>query len=316
MSEEVWYDDHEGSVFGKIVTIFPNWMGPGTLETSSYLRYFKRLINSFDLFCRYQLRIEASNQMPEALDQIESIEDPLDFLAAVKLEVEASKLIEHTPHSCRASVVSEYIRILPPHIIGSHLTGHATVAHVMYYAKVDPAYLKTLAEYQKMSVEQGWLLDRPAMSSIRAEDVTSKLQQAFCRDKDNALVDFGAISFDREIKDDVLSGLKAARQRPIDSLAFMPTHICPFGNQCTVDVIKDLGAVPGSRMPCGGCYYSIKTVDHLPRIHGLIRVLTDECSELESHIAEARKNGASPQSLMHKANHRKFLSSEIISWSV
>jgi hypothetical protein len=316
MSEEVWYDDHQDSVFGKIVTIFPKWMTPGTLHPSSYMKYFKRLIYSFDLFCRYQLKVEASNQMPEALAEMESIEDPVDFLAAVKLEAEASKLIEHTPHSCRVSVVSEYIRILPPHIIGSHLTGHATEAHVMYYAKVDPAYLKTVAQYQKMDVGQGWLLDRPALSSIKAEDVTSKLQQAFRRDKEKSLVDFGAISFDRETQDDVLSGIKAAKQRPIDSLAFMPTHICPFGNQCPADVMRDLGAVPGARMPCGGCYYSIKTVDHLPRIHGLIRALTDECNELEGHIAEARKNGASPQSLVQKANHRKFLATEIISWSV
>ena len=114
----------------------------------------------------------------------------------------------------------------------------------------------------------------------------------------------------------MLSGIKAAKQRPIDSLAFMPTHICPFGNQCPADVVKDLGAVPGSRTPCGGCYYSIKTVDHLPRIHGHIRMLTDECSELESYIAEAKRNDASPQSLVQKANHRKYLASEIISWTV
>lgn len=316
MSEEVWYDDHEDSVFGKIVTIFPKWMEAGTLHPSSYMKYFKKLIYSFDLFCRYQLKTEPSNQMPEALAEIESIEDPVDFLTAVKLETEACKLIEHTPHSCRVSVVSEYIRILPPHIIGSHLTGHATDAHVMYYAKVDPAYLKSVAQYQKMSVEHGWLLDRPAMSSIKAEDVTSKLQQAFRRDKEKSLVDFGAISFDRETKDDVLSGIKAAKLRPIDALAFMPTHICPFGNQCPADVMRDLGAVPGARLPCGGCYYSIKTIDHLPRIHGLIRALTDECSELESYIVEAKNNGASPQSLKAKASHRKFLASEIISWGV
>lgn len=316
MSDAVWYDGHEDSVFGKIVTIFPKWMSAGTYQPGSYMKYFKKLIYSFDLFCRYQLQFEASNQMPEALAEMESINNPLDFLAAIRLEAEAIKLIEHTPHSCRVSVVSEYIRVLPPNIIGSHLTGQATEAHVMYYAKVDPAYLKTVAQYQKMSVEQGWLLDRPAMSSIKAEDINSKLQQAFRRDKEKSLIDFGAISFDRETKDDVVSGIKMAKQRSIDSLAFMPTHICPFGNSCPQDVVRDLGAVPGSRMPCGGCYYSIKTVDHLPRIHGLIRVLTDECSELESHIAEARKNGASPQSLVQKASHRKFLATEIISWSV
>lgn len=313
---ETWYDHHEDSPFGKIITIFPRGGMPGVLSPDSYTKYFRRLIYSFDLFCRFKLDMDSTNPMPEALADYETLDSPADYLSAIRLERMACKLIEHTPHSCRVSVVSEYIRILPPHIIAAFITGHATEHHVMYYAKVDPAYLKSVAKYQKMSIEHGWLLDRPAMSSIKAEDISSKLQQAFRKDINNSLIDFGAISFDREHNDEVLSGIRAARQRPIDSLAFMPTHICPFGNHCTADVIRDLGAVPGILMPCGGCYYSIKTVDHLPRIHGLIRVLTAECSELEAHIAEAKKNGASPESLVQKASRRKFLASEIISWSV
>lgn len=316
MDVPVWYDGHENSPFGEIISLFPKGESPGVLTPEAYAKYFKRLIYSFDLFCRFQLDIDATNAMPEAIGDLESIDDPLDYLTALKLEGKATRLIEHTPHSCRVSVVSEYIMILPPHIIGAFLTGHASDEHVMYYAKVDPVYLKSVAQYQKMSVEHGWLADRPAFSSIKAEDVASKLQQAFRRDKNKSLIDFGAISFDREIKNDLVSGVKEAKQRPIDSLAFMPTHICPFGNRCPQDVIKDLGAVPGVSMPCGGCYYSVKTVDHLPRIYGHIRVLTDECSELEAFIAEARRNGASLESLVPKANRRKFLAAEIISWSV
>lgn len=316
MDTEVWYDYHEESTFGKIISIFPKGGVAGVLSVQSYAKFFKRLIYSFDLFCRFQLGIASTNRMPEAIRDIPSIDDPNDYLTAIKLEAEATKLIEHTPHCCRVSVVSEYIRILPPHIIGPYITGHASVEHVMYYAKLDPAYLKTVGEYQKISIEHGSILDRPAMSSIKAEDVTSKLQKAFRRDPVKSLIDFGAISFERETSDELLSGVKVAKQRPIDSLAFMPTHICPFANHCTADIIKDLGAVPGSRMPCGGCYYSIKTVDHLPRIHGHIRVLTDECNELEAYIVEAKRNGASHESLVPKANHRKYLASEIISWSV
>lgn len=316
MDTPVWYDDHEESGFGKIITLFPKGEKPGPLTGESYGKYFKRLIYSFDLFCRFQLGIGTTNAMPEAVGELNSIDDPHDYLAAVKLEGQACKLIEHTPHSCRVSVVSEYITILPPHIIGAYITGHATNEHVMYYAKIDPTYLKSVAQYQKMSVQQGWLVDRPAFSNIKAEDISSKLQQAFRRDKEKSLIDFGAISFDREAKDDVVSGIRVTKQRPIDSLAFMPTHICPFGNCCPADVIKDLGAIPGVSSPCGGCYYSVKTVDHLPRIHGHIRVLTDECSELEAYISEAKRNGASPESLMQKANRRKLLASEIISWSV
>lgn len=316
MEVETWYDYHEDNEHGKIITLFPKGETPGVLTPEAYGKYFKRLIYSFDLFCRYQLGIDPTNSMPEALGDLETIDEPIDYLAAVKLEGQACKLIEHTPHSCRVSVVSEFIRVLPPHIIGNFITGHATVEHVMYYAKVDPEYLKTVSQYQKMSVEQGLLVERPAMSMIKAEDPASKLQQAFRRDKTQSLSDFGAISFDRETKGDVVSGVRAAKQRPIESLAFMPTHICPFGNHCPADVIKDLGAIPGVSMPCGGCYYSVKTVDHLPRIYGVIRVMTDECSELEAHIAEAKRNGASPESLMQKVNRRKFLAAEIISWSI
>ncbi|CAN7304852.1 hypothetical protein LJR071_001522 [Pseudomonas sp. LjRoot71] len=316
LDEEVWYDYHEGSEFGKIVPIFRKGGEPGVLRAGGYANYFKKLIYSFDLFCRFQLGIATTNKMPEALSKLETIDNPCDYLTALKLTEVACEFIEHTPHSCRVSVVSELIRILPPHIIGMYITGQATVEHVIYYAKLDPAYLKIMGEYQQISIEQGWLLERPAMSTIKAEDINSKLQQAFRRDKEKSLIDFGAISFDRETKNDVRSGIKAARQRPIDSLAFMPTHICVFGNQCPPDVIDDLGAIPGLSTPCGGCYYSIKTVDHLPRIHGLIRVYTDECCELESHIAEAKKNGASTESLVQKANRRKFLASEIISWSI
>ena len=316
MDVETWYDYHEENEHGKIITLFPKGTSPGVLTPEAYAKYFKRLIYSFDLFCRFQLGIEATNAMPEAVGDLESIDDPHDYLTVIKLEGQACKLIEHTPHSCRVSVVSEYIPILPPHIIGAFITGHASDEHVMYYAKVDPAYLKSVAQYQKLSIEHGWLVDRPAMSNIKAEDVASKLQQAFRRDKEKSLIDFGAISFDRETKDDVVSGVRETRQRPIDSLAFMPTHICPFGNRCPADVIKDLGAIPEISMPCGGCYYSVKTVDHLPRIYGHIRVLTDECSELEAYIAESKRNGASPESLVPKANRRKFLAAEIISWSV
>lgn len=316
VDEEIWYDDHENSPFGKITTLFPKGGEPGPLISESYAKYFKRLIFGFDIFVRYSLGMQATNSLPEEFKDIESVDTPADFLKAILLEKKACKKIEHTPHSCRASVVSEYIRILPPWIIGRFITGQATESHVVYYAKLDPAYLKHCAEYQKAAFDQGLLLDRPAFTDIKTEDPASALQRAFKRRKEQSLSDFGAISFEREHNDEIFSGVKTLMTQPLEVLAFMSTHICPFGNKCPADVVRDLGAVPGRLMPCGECYYSIKVVDHLPRIHAHIRALTDECAELETHIAEARRQGASPESLTHKANHRKFLASEIIAWSV
>ena len=322
MLQEAWYDDHEESPFGKILTLFPrgqvssgpNKAGPYTHE--AYAKFFKRLIFAFDLFCKYNLSIATTNPLPAPFADIDCIDGAEDYAQAISYEKEAAKLIEHTPHSCRASVVSELIKILPPHIIGDYITGHSTVAHVIYYAKADPEYLNRNQEYQKYAIENGISWDSTLISQIKAEDVNSCLQRAFKRNPTQTIVDFGAISFDKETDSGILSGIKLVNIQPFDALAFMSTHVCPFGNNCPAEVIKDLGAIPNSRTPCGGCYYSIKTVDHLPRIVGHIRTITEECAELETYIDEAKKQGASIESLTPKAQYRKFLAAEIVAWSV
>mgnify|MGYP006405682179 CR=1 FL=1 len=69
-------------------------------------------------------------------------------------------------------------------------------------------------------------------------------------------------------------------------------------------------------MPCGGCYYSVKTVDHLPRISGHVRSLVEESAELKEYMDDAQEGGADLQSLREKANYRQFLADEISAWTV
>jgi len=322
MNDEIWYDGHKESDFGKITPLFPSGRVGSTKTMSvpfsheSYATYFSRLVFTFDLFCRYQLGIPTTNKLPEFFVDIDELSSPEQYCEALKLEKEAVKLCAHTPHSCRATVVSAYIRILPPHIIGDYITGHSTEAHVIYYAKVDPDYLSKHRQYQKLSFENSIPWGENSISQTKAEDINSKLQVAFRKSRDQALNDFGAMSFEGETETGIKTGLQAARQQPLEALAYASTHICPFGNNCPKEIIRDLGAIPGGRTPCGGCYYSIKTVDHLPRIVGHIRAITDECAELESYIADAKKEGASIESLTQKADYRKFLAAEIVAWTV
>lgn len=321
---EAWYGHHEDNHFGKILTIFPRGYAvpgtdcmPGPLGDNSHRSNFKKTIFAFNVFCRYSLDIEPSNCMPEEFAMIESIDTMKEYIRAIGLHTKATKLIEHTPHSCRVTVVSEWIKILPPHIIGNYITGQSTVAHVIYYAKCDPEFLIRHQQYQKMALQNGYEWNEAQFSHNKAEDENSIIQQAFNKNRQQAAVDFGATSFDRDTDDGkILSGLNALTEQPLEALAFLPTHICPFSAHCPKDIVKDLGAVPGIRIPCGGCYYSVKTVDHLPRIVGHIRSLTETCAELEGYIKQSKAGGASRESLISKAAERKFLADEIIAWSV
>lgn len=323
--EEAWYNNYsENNSFGKILTIFPAGhisgtenTEPGPLGNGAMASHFKKTIFAFDLFCRYTLGIPTSNKMPEEFRYIESIDTIEEFSEALKLFKKYEKTVEHTPHSCRASVVSHWITILPPNVIGDYITGHSTVEHVLYYAKCDPSFLKRHEKYQKLAFENGFSWDESNISSIKAEDIDSTLQRAFEKSKDGAIYDFGAISYERpNTKGEILSGVRQLKKQPLDAVTFHGTHICPFADQCPKDVINDLNAMPGVRMPCGGCYYSVKTVDHLPRISGHVRSLIEESAELKEYIDDAREGGADLQSLKEKAEHRKFLADEISAWTV
>lgn len=322
--EETWYDDHEDSEFGKIATIFPAGLSrgrhklkPGPLTEDACTVRFKNIVFAFDLFCRYSLGVDPSNQLPQEFLNIESLNTLEDYSNAWKLFDQYKASMLHTPHSCRASVVSHWITILPPNIIGDYITGHSTIEHVLYYVKIDPDYLKRHQQYQKLAFENGFSWDESKISTIKAEDINSALRRAFDQDKDSAIFDFGAISYERVSPGgQVLSGLTSLKKRTLDEVTYHGTHICPFGDHCPKDIVNDLNAIPGIRKPCGACYYSVKTVDHLPRIGGHIRSMVEESAELKNYIDDAKAEGASIQSLEEAAERRKYLGDEISAWTV
>lgn len=324
VDQEAWYDFHENSDFGRILTLFPRGMGgnkgedlPGPYSDVTTAKHFKRFVFAFDLFCHFSLGIRPSSPMHESFRSFDNIDDLNSYVDAFGLFEDSKNLIQQTPHSCRATVVSKWITILPPHIIGKYITGHATTQHVLYYAKVDPEYLHRYEKYQVMAFNHGLKFEDIHFASIQAEDQNSKVFQAFKNNPINASNDFGATSFDRTTDSgETLSGLKEVKKQALETLAFQGTHICPFNLKCPPDIVKDLKAIQGIRRPCGGCYYSVKTVDHMPRISAHIRSLTDEATELKDYIDEAKKGGASIESLRPKAEYRRFLADEIAAWTI
>lgn len=224
---------------------------------------------------------------------------------------------EITPHSARSQVVSKYISLLPPSVIRS-ITGHATDSHLVYYAQLDNMALDK-ARNDTINAMEGGLLFENKLSSIKAEDINSKLRVAFQQSRASALEDFGATSFSSLTENKGSSfqrcGLIEVKKQPSDQIAFNSTHICPFDNQCPSDVKKEFNG-SDQHKPCGRCFYAVKTVDHLPRIYGKIRSLTDECNELESYIRDGKDNDVSKRILEEASQRRRILADDIVGWTV
>lgn len=191
-----------------------------------------------------------------------------------------------SPHSLRVTVVSEYTQFLDSEYVGRYITNQK-LATVWYYSKYDADALRKLQADQQTGLRQ---LNRDKFEvhliggggiTIDTTNPNSILTKAFKENVEQAIVDFGAVSshfFDRD------TGIAIVTSNTKLTLAFEPTHICPFNRICPGDRHKI-----GYANRCNFCDYAIRTVDHLPSLGCRRRDLLEELERLE---AFADKNKA------------------------
>lgn len=315
----VYYDGHENSDFDMLKPLFAQ-IDPylrirssfSTVTDATYRATFKYILVHFSyLYSKISERNVSPVEIHHDKDLVGNLQRVKGFVGDTKLDI--------TPHSMRVQVVSNNITILPPSVI-KKTTGHADDAHVIYYAKIQHKFL----DAQKAGQEQEFR-DFVAPMMVDAKSEKSALQQAFTRNANGALNDFGAVSFfDRESKK-TRSGMLIIKKRLdelesnsndtttiVDQLAFNSTHICPFNNECPPDIKKN--AIDGL-LKCGECPYSVKTVDHLPAISAKIRALTDKAAELEVIIDEAKANDEDMGAYINEITLKRLYSGEISAWA-
>jgi len=315
---ESWYDGHENSPFGKVLPLFSvGGLPQGLLPTHKAMsdgtvrsvhKLFMYIFNSyFHLATGKQL-------MDVAYDIKDSSFDPSTSQGFINiLNAYDSKLIDVTPHSARSQVVSRYITLLPPSKI-MEITGHNTEAHIVYYAQLD----KMVLEKAKSKQFEEVMRDIGEPASVVAQDRNSALRESFIKNREGALQDFAATSFttnNHHKEFDAVDAVELVRTKDAGEIAFNTTHICPFNNVCPDIVLRELRSSQNSK-PCGGCFYSVKTIDHIPAILAKIRAYTDESDELQKYLKEAKEKGVDASSLSSHAGRRRFLTDEVIAWTV
>lgn len=194
---------------------------------------------------------------------------------------------ESTPHSARVAVVTQYITFLPTDLIGKYITGQSP-ATVAYYVHLDPEVLESQQVHQAAQMREAALRAAfepvankrgESATFIHADEVNSNLARSLQLNFEETVTAHGGmcITFSERTK----HGLDVLRETACADIAFNKTEICPYGNNCPSDVVKEL---KGLRR-CSLCPYAVRFIDHLPAILAKKRQIADAVDALEGLLS-------------------------------
>ena len=226
-----------------------------------------------------------------------------------------------TPHSARVTVVSQYSTLLPAEIIGSKITGQSP-GQVYYYVKIDEEDVLTAKTHQAMKLrEQAYrnefesLVTEKAGSSnyIRADDINSNFAQSLRFNLPETLLSYGCVSI--TLNEDATSGLDVLRETRAANAAENKTEICPYGNHCPPEVIKQW---EGPHR-CGLCHYAVRSIDHLPAVSAKVKEFTEMLDALTVKVEAALRCVPPPytdEELDRLDKERSRIAEELTGWQL
>jgi hypothetical protein len=204
-----------------------------------------------------------------AVDDAAAVTKRLEYGARCKKVCELGVKSLITPHSARVTVVSQFSTLLPADIIGSRITGQATGV-VYHYVKLEEEQLRTEQTHQAMALRERAYRsefeslvsgDHPgAKRHVHADRVNSNFAKSLRENLPETLLSYGCISI--TMNEDATGGLDVLRETRAANAAENKTEICPYGNHCPPEVIRQWR---GPRR-CGLCQYAVRSVDHLPAV--------------------------------------------------
>jgi hypothetical protein len=265
-SENVWYGGTAGSAFGQFRPLFRLQQGIGSWDNHE-------AFTSFLLCLQYFIKVELQDYALKDFVWLKTPRQPIQYIQ----DHSAAGLASHpgrnfksaiTPHGLRAGFVSEAIKFLPPFLVGQYFTGQ-TEELVYYYAvhgddDPDMSFEQVLAKIllnNQQKINDGLA---PNLTNAVVQ-LNLRLQQDIQHSPSSAIDKYRLFSLERAKNSKgefAKNGVDLIRLEEVTELAFNSTHICPFGNNCTVEAI----AIVGGPNYCAGCPFAIRGAVHLPAI--------------------------------------------------
>ncbi len=326
-SERQFYNDNKNTSYPKFLPLFASRKSGLPHTDTANATTWTKLLAGFQGFLLSVLDL-ATEKVPVLIKLRPVGVDFYDISPQWKFDTYATSteafiplrvVSEITPHSARVGVVSELIHHLPADIIGSKITGQ-TERVVHYYVHVDAEETADQALYQGMDLRRRALLGEfegsaaggSGISSmnIKADAVNSSLAKSMRRDVQETIARYGCISL---VNDDGESGIDYLTERGIGQAAFNDTEICPYGNNCPPELIKQL---KGFRR-CSICPYAVRSIDHLPAICAKKKCGAEKLVALDREMEAGEKNGSfSADAMGVLEDDRMRLGEEIAGWEL
>lgn len=318
--EQRYYNENPQSKWGKIKPLFSFYANGKVYPDQIYHAAWKELVMAVQwtmreagIACPTIARLAPSGVAfddPAADSKLKKIGAANDSYTPLSIVTEIS------PHSARVSVVSHYISALPSEFIGKYVTGQnpAVVAH---YVKLDPDALHRESQIQAFEAEKRQLDEafeylksgKMPPGIIQADAPDSALMRGFAENPTAAMALFGCVSVGSPIEG--VAGVDILGEAVGRNAAFNKTEICPHGNQCPQDVIRELKG----RGRCGLCPRAVRSIDHLPAVAARCRQAFEEMQALDARM-EKLANSLSASDLEALASQRDSSAEELVGWIV
>ena len=226
-----------------------------------------------------------------------------------------------TPHSARVTVVSQYSTLLPAEIIGSRITGQSP-GQVYYYVVIDEEDVLTAEAHQAMKLRErayrnefeSLVTGKEGSSNyIRADDINSNFAQSLRSNLQETLLSYGCVSI--TLNEDATSGLDVLRVTRAANAAENKTEICPYGNNCPPEIIKQW---EGPHR-CGLCQYAVRSIDHLPAVCAKVKEFKEILDDLTVKVEAALRCVPPPytdEELDRLDKERSRIAEELTGWQL
>jgi hypothetical protein len=226
-----------------------------------------------------------------------------------------------TPHSARVAVVSQYITFLPTDLIGKYITGQKPSV-VPYYVHLDQETLEAEQVHQAARMRDAALRGafEPILKGggvgttfLHADNVNSNLARSMKKNIGETIAIHGGMSI--SFSERTRRGVDILRETAGADVVFNKTEVCPYGNNCPPDVVKELNGL----RRCGLCPYAVRFIDHLPAVLAKKRQVADGVGELENLLAtDAKTLNAkyTPEELDTLEADRSRLCEDLAGWTL
>lgn len=313
ITDGIYYQNNENSVFGKLKPLLQTNIRhannnynlgsfliefEGSIKKSSSAAEFNKLFGSH-LFNSHRhinptdfLFYKKFDRVPtESICKIQNNPDE-DFLLFTPVCLKTTNTI----HSARKQLVSVISALTPDREAVRMFTGQAD-ATIGYYADNNVDELKEIKDFEDkygvniLGVKESQIDEKSVMASI----IAGTLHKDYP-------------SFTSAPSGEMTSGIADLNTASTDEVVFNWTHICPHGNKCPTDVIRQVG-----ERNCHICCKAIMDKHNASAIGAKIRQLLDDVCDLDRKMNHEQYTEQDKSDLMYERQEKVLKAS---SWKV